>query len=111
MVLKNALIQNINNLVFNSHINYEGDVFFFSKTSTVDLKREVVNRLFANLELDGEKLRYTLRVLFDKILNLANPHEWQAMIDDLRTDSDMRMLIITSAISASSQNLNIICLV
>jgi hypothetical protein len=39
-------------------------------------------------------LRYALREPFDRMFNLTNRLEWQAMIDEVRSDPAMRMIVI-----------------
>jgi chromosome segregation ATPase len=58
-------------------LSIASEAYDLFKGSSVELKREMVNRVFANLKLDGGKLRYTLREPFDKMLNLTNRLEWQ----------------------------------
>ncbi len=45
-------------------------------TSTPAQKRQLVNFVFANLKMDGEKLRFSLKKPFDRMLNLTNCPEW-----------------------------------
>ena len=62
-------------------LSIASEAYDLFKGSTVELKREMVNRVFANLELKGEELRYSLREPFDKMFNLTNRLEWQGQRD------------------------------
>lgn len=75
-------------------LSIASEAYDLFKGSTVELKREMVNRVFANLELSGGKLRYALREPFDRMFNLTDRHGWQAMIDAVRTDTRLRLLIV-----------------
>ncbi|MFP4097876.1 MAG: hypothetical protein ACLFU1_03720 [Alphaproteobacteria bacterium] len=75
-------------------LSIASEAYDLFKGSSVELKRELVNRVFANLELSGGKLRYALREPFDRMFNLTDRHGWQAMIDDVRTDTRLRLLIV-----------------
>ena len=65
------------------------------KSSTVEEKRRLINFLFANLELKGTTLCYSLRKPFDQMLDLTDMKKWRA-----REDSNSRHLAPeTSALS------------
>ncbi len=49
--------------------------------STVDGKRNLVNLVFANLELNSEKLDYSLRPPFDTFVNLSENSDWCIRLD------------------------------
>lgn len=44
--------------------------------STIDEKRQLLGYAFSNLELEGEKLKYTLRKPFNLFADLATCKEW-----------------------------------
>ena len=46
-------------------------------SSTIPQKRELLNFLFANLQLKGATLCYTLRKPFDNMLNQADCIKWR----------------------------------
>ena len=48
------------------------------KSSNTAQKRQLVNFVFANLELDAGKLRYTLKKPFDQMLGLTDCKLWRA---------------------------------
>jgi len=49
------------------------------KNSTTEQKRQLINFVFANLELKGPRLCYTLKKPFDQMLNLTDCQEWRAI--------------------------------
>ena len=49
--------------------------------STVEGKRKLINFVFANLELKGEKLDFTLRPPFDMFIKCTKIEEWCALKD------------------------------
>ena len=49
------------------------DIF---ERSTVDEKRQLIGRLFSNLELEGSKLRYILKTPFNLFVDLDNCKKW-----------------------------------
>ncbi len=53
-------------------LSLASEAYELFKTSNTALRRELVNRVFANLKLDGGKLRYSLREPFDRMFNLTN---------------------------------------
>jgi hypothetical protein len=58
----------------------------------------MVNRVFANLTLDGGKLRYTLREPFDRMLNLTDRQGWQG-----RQDSNLRHPVLEICVIKNAQ--------
>jgi hypothetical protein len=44
-------------------------------------KRKLIGFVFSNLELDGHKLRFTLRKPFDLFVNLSEGQEWRPLRD------------------------------
>ncbi len=49
--------------------------------STIEQKRQLINFVFANLELKGPRLCYTLKKPFDQMLNLTDCKLWRARED------------------------------
>ena len=62
-------------------LSLASEAYDLFKTSNTSLRRELVNRVFVNLKLDGGKLRYTLREPFDRMFNLTDRHGWQGQQD------------------------------
>jgi len=62
--------------------------------SQVSRKRELLNFLFANLTLRGNNLLFSLRKPFEMFLQCATFEEWRPLIDALRTDPELRSLIL-----------------
>jgi len=63
--------------------------------SQVHRKRELLIFMFANLTLKGSKLLYSLKKPFEMFQLCHNTEEWLALVDRLRTDPDLRSLILT----------------
>lgn len=61
------------NLAAESH-----DLF---KSSTTAQKRQLINSVFANLQLKGPTLCYELKNPFNRMLNLTNCQQWRARQD------------------------------
>ena len=55
------------------------------KGSTVEEKRELINLVFANLRLKGQKLEFKLRPPFDAIIKSRKSGEWRTLVDGFRT--------------------------
>ena len=84
--LKNAMI---------ALLDIAAEAYDLFKNSTVDEKRRLINFMFANLELKGTTLCYSLKKPFDQMVNLTNCQEWRT-----RKDSNLRHLAPeTSALS------------
>ncbi len=62
------------------------------QNSTPEQKRELVNFVFANLELKGAKLCFTLKKPFNQMLNLTTCQQWRHLVDSLRIDPDIRLM-------------------
>lgn len=67
------------------------------KSSQTAEKRQILNLVFANLQLKGTSLCYSLRKPFELMVNVGGMEEWLALIDTLRTDLVQRALIISAA--------------
>lgn len=63
---------------------------FNSSTSTIAQKRQLINFLFSNLSLKGTNLCFELRKPFDGFLKCTTSDEWCHMVDNLRTNIEMR---------------------
>ena len=46
------------------------------KSSDIDVKRRIINLVFSNLELNGEKLEFSMRKPFDKLANMQDGTIW-----------------------------------
>lgn len=73
------------NMAANAH-----DIFTGSTTAE---KRRFINFLFANLQLKGITLCYTLQKPFDMFVNVQSCQEWRALIDTMRTKGTLRNII------------------
>ena len=58
------------------------DLFICSKNCE---KREIINFVFSNIQLEGQKLGYSLRKPFDMMVNLSYCADWLPTIDKFRT--------------------------
>jgi chromosome segregation ATPase len=57
--------------------------------STVEQKRKLINLVFDNLELNGQKLDFKLRPPFDAFVKTAETGEWRTLVYDFRTFSQI----------------------
>lgn len=57
--------------------------------STTEEKRQLIGYVFSNLELEGAKLRYSLKKPFNLFVDLASCQEWQG-----RQDSNLRPTVL-----------------
>lgn len=55
-------------------------------SSKNEQKRQLINFMFSNLKLNGDKLEYDLRSPFHLMQNVANYEEWLHLLDILRTE-------------------------
>lgn len=56
------------------------------KSSDSGQKRQIVNLLFPNLQMDGEKLVFTLQKPFDRLLKMQDCATWLPLISIFRTE-------------------------
>ena len=61
------------------------DIF---ESSTIDEKRQLIGYVFSNLELEGQKLRFTLRKPFDLFVNVGEYQKWLLGPDSNQRPSD-----------------------
>ena len=54
--------------------------------SKADQKRKLVGLVFSNLRVKGKKLDYTMRSLFDLMVNRPNRSSWLAFLNTVRTE-------------------------
>ncbi|HJD63811.1 MAG TPA: hypothetical protein LFW13_02220, partial [Rickettsia endosymbiont of Sericostoma sp.] len=64
------------------------------KGSTIAEKRELLNFIFSNLTLEGCKLHYVLAFPFIEMQKVASCAEWRGVVNNFRTQSDTKLLII-----------------
>jgi hypothetical protein len=64
------------------------------KGSTVEEKRKLINLVFANLELKGQKLEFTLCPPFDAFVEMDKNGEWCTLVDRFRQIHKLRVVII-----------------
>ena len=64
------------------------------KGSTIEKKRNLINMVFVNLKLKGQKLDFTLRPPFDQFVKCAKTGEWWTLVDRFRQIHECRMIII-----------------
>lgn len=57
-------------------INIATNAYETFKGSTIPEKREFLNFIFSNLNLNGRKLGYTWAFLFSELVKLTNRSEW-----------------------------------
>ena len=71
-------------------LSLASEAYDLCKTSNTALRRKLVNRVFANLKLDGGKLRHSLREPFDRMFNLTDRHGWQSLHSDAKSSRFIR---------------------
>ncbi len=64
------------------------------KSSELDEKRRIINILLLNLEMNAEKLVFTVRKPFDLIVDLGKCHTWLPIVGKFRTNYDDIMYTI-----------------
>ncbi|WP_375333147.1 hypothetical protein [Candidatus Tisiphia endosymbiont of Psammoecus bipunctatus] len=64
------------------------------RDSTIAEKRELLNFMFANLNLNGSNLEYTLAFPFTELAKLTNCPIWRGVVDNFRTTIDVKLLVI-----------------
>ncbi|ABV79430.1 Cassette chromosome recombinase B [Rickettsia bellii OSU 85-389] len=64
-----------------SLVELASDAYGAFKSSTIAEKRRLVNLVFANLFLNGEKLDFKLRLPFDTFINIPKSSEWWVIVD------------------------------
>ena len=64
------------------------------KSSTLEEKRKLIDFVFQNLELKGQKLVYTLRPPFDQFVKTAKGGEWRTLVYDYRTFNERLIALI-----------------
>lgn len=73
--------------------------------STISEKRELLNFVFANLQLKGATLCYELRKPFDKMLNQADCIKWRRVVNTFRTHAPDCLLIVQHKINYTSSQI------
>ncbi|MBN8820638.1 MULTISPECIES: recombinase family protein [unclassified Spirosoma] len=73
--------------------------------SSVEQKRKLINFVFANLSLNGRTLCFSLRKPFDQFINCTYEQEWLSLVDTLRTDLDVRSLIVDNLVNCHFHDL------
>lgn len=75
-------------------LSLASEAYDLFKGSNIEKKRVLINFVFANLQMEGEKLRFSLKKPFDQFVKCTDLEKWLGLIDSLRTSPDMRLLII-----------------
>jgi len=78
-----------------SQLAVVSEAFDLFNYSTISDKRSVLNFVFANLSLKGDKLLYSFRKPFNQFADCVDLDSWLKLIDVLRTDPELRRLIVT----------------
>ena len=65
---------------------------FFRSNNTG--KGQIMGYVFSSLQLNGQKLQYSLRKPFDLYVKAADIGEWRAAIDAIRTLPEQRAAVI-----------------
>lgn len=70
------------------------------KSSDIERKRKVVGLIFSNLQMDGEKLNFSMRKTFAALSNLPQSQKWLQLVDKIRTECYDDMLFLYSQVNA-----------
>lgn len=73
-------------------------------SSTIDEKRQLLGYVFSNLELEGGKLRFSLRTPFHLFADLASCKKWLPTFDILRTEYCKDVLLMFSNVPMRIRN-------
>jgi len=88
-------------IALTSLITLASSAYDIFESSTIDEKRQLIGYVFSNLELEGAKLRYTLKKPFDLFVDLTSYQEWLPVVDTLRTDHFRDVLLVFHALPPS----------
>lgn len=58
-------------------------------SAPVSKKRQLINAVFSNLQLNGAKLCFHLRKPFDQFIKCTTLEDWRYLLNDLRTNEEM----------------------
>lgn len=75
-------------------ISLASEAYDLFKGSNIEKKRALINFVFSNLTLKGETLCYDLKKPFDQFVKCTDLNKWRDLVDHLRTDDTMRLMII-----------------
>ena len=66
------------------------------ESSKIAEKRQLINFMFSNLRMNGEKLRFSLKKPFHLMADLTSHHEWLPIIELIRTQyyKEIRILYL-----------------
>jgi site-specific DNA recombinase len=73
--------------------------------ANIEQKRKLLTLIFANLEMQGTTLCYSLRKPFDVLAKLPESEEWRALVDTLRTDYYQDIVALSPAVRFMEQEL------
>jgi len=79
-------------------INFASEAYETFKGSETSKKRKMLNFVFQNLKLNGQKLEFTLRFPFDIFQKTTTRIEWRGVVDDFITQPYMKILIIQTPV-------------
>lgn len=87
---------------FTNKLNYfielAADALNEFRSSSFDQKRELMNYVFQNLQLDGKKLVYSMASPFDTIAQCNQTGQWCLLVDIVRTCKEVRGSILSMAV-------------
>ena len=81
-------------ITVSSLVSLASKAYELFKSSKNEQKRQLINFMFSNLQLNGDKLEYTLRSPFHLMVNVKNYEEWLSLLNHYRTSKSKYMLIV-----------------
>jgi site-specific DNA recombinase len=85
-------------ITLTSIISLASRAYEIFESSKIEQKRQLINFMFSNLRMNGEKLRFNLRKPFNLMIDLTNRPDWLLIIDIIRTKyhKELRLLYLQS---------------
>ena len=77
------------------------------KGSDIEEKRKLINLVFQNLELKGQKLDFTLRPPFDAFVKMDENGEWRARVYDYRTFNRWLTMLLQSTLCVKTTEIHV----
>jgi len=85
-------------ITLTSIISLASRAYEIFESSKIEQKHQLINFMFSNLRMNGEKLRFNLRKPFNLMIDLTDRPEWLPIIDIIRTkyQKELRLLYLQS---------------
>lgn len=90
-------------IALSSLISLASHAYDIFASSSIDEKRTLLGYVFSNLELEGEKLQFSLRTPFNLFADLTSCQDWLPIFDILRTKYCNDIMFMFSHIPSHAQ--------